>query len=142
MTDHRDQDDRMQALLSELRQAERAKVFEPTPVLAGQLAERMRKGSQPSRARRLLIGLQAAACVALVVGVASWWQLGQAGSMLSGNAGGAGSCSQAASLLAGCLAGPTGAGISGGCGGLDYDTDGDVDLADFGAYQRSTLTGG
>ncbi|MFQ5491344.1 MAG: hypothetical protein ACE5GE_11540 [Phycisphaerae bacterium] len=144
MTDPHDADNRMQTLLAELRQAEQAKVFEPTPVSAGQLVGQRRRVSSRSRARRVLIGLQAAACIALVVGVANWWRPGQTSSILGGAEAGRQSQAtggQAVSVLAGCLAGPTGSGALGGCGRVDYDTDGDVDLVDFGAYQRLSRTG-
>ena len=94
---------------------------------------------------RALVGLPLAACLAIVIGI---------GSMIGGPTGnkiGSVAPSPLAALdtngepyaveshgigfIAGCFSGP-GEPVAPGCGSADLDRDGDVDLIDFGSYQR------
>ena len=144
MSEHDEKLNHVQNLLAELRQMDDAGVFQRTPVDTSALvqAEPVERG--PRRLHRLFVALQAAACIGLVVGVASFWQAGRGSSGLSevgnGNASewAASPCGQAAALVR-CFGGSTGDVSGVDCKCVDFDEDGDVDLADYGTFQRTFL---
>ena len=132
-----------QALL-ELHAAERAHVFDRTRVDAAVLARASRQqavGRPIWLTPRFLAPV--AATIVIALGVSSWMfnshlnELRQAARDTSSTIlAQAGSCEGA---FFDCLNGPDGAAGSAGCQTYDYDTDGDVDLADFRAYQLACV---
>ncbi len=138
MTDKLEQPDRLEHLLAQTRELEDAGVFQRTPVDPAALLRDDSAERRPGRLHRLFVALQAAACLALVVGVVSLWSGGDNGdTLVDGRA--AGNVAVAdinAGALTGCMSGPVRGSMSGECRSLDSDDDGDVDLADFGAFQR------
>ncbi|HNQ22229.1 MAG TPA: hypothetical protein PKK06_03960 [Phycisphaerae bacterium] len=112
--------------LTELAAAERAGVFERTPVPAGAAVAAGRTHWRELR-RWVLVGLPAAACLALAVGLA-YHGLGPAFTPLAGNG------APAEASIYACLTGP-GVGVMEGCARYDRDGDGDVDLRDLSEYQ-------
>ena len=129
----------IERLLAEWAQLDQAGVFQRTPVDLARLAVMARPAAH-SPWRRWLIGLQAAACLALVVGLSSWWWASSKTSNLPGPVGpmvhSGSTTGPAAAGFQHCLNGPASGSLSSDCRGADYDLDGDVDLADYGAYQR------
>jgi len=127
--------DHIEKLLADVQAAEEAGVFVRTPVSPSALVTP--EGSWAKRRRRWTIGLEIAACAALLIGVGSLWSFGNGSGSTSGVGGNPpielveAPCANAA-LLVRCVEGSLGA----ECRCLDSDDDGDVDLADFGSYQR------
>ncbi len=128
--------DNIEKLLADVQSAEEAGVFGRTLVSPSALV--IPKG-QPAKTRRhWVIGLEIAACAALLIGVGSLWSFGNGWGSTSGSGGNPpiemaeAPCSDVA-LLVRCVGDGSGA----ECQCLDADDDGDVDLADFGSYQRS-----
>ena len=127
--------DHIEKLLAEVQAAEQAGVFGRTPVSPSVLVAP--EGQWTKRRRRWTIGLEIAACAAMIIGVAGLWSFGNG----SGSPSGLGRnllkemveapCADAA-LFVRCVEGGNGS----DCQCLDSDDDGDVDLADFGSYQR------
>ena len=144
MSEHGDKLIHVQNLLADLRQMDDAGVFKRTPVDTSALvqAEPVERG--PRRLHRLFVALQAAACIGLVVGVASFWQAESGSSGLSEVGNGTapewvGSpCGEVAALVR-CFGGSTGDVSGTDCKCVDFDEDGDVDLADYGTFQRTFL---
>jgi hypothetical protein len=126
--------DPIEDALLELDAAERARVFERSSVEARQLLRQPGPVGWRGRAVRLV---SAAAVIAIAVGIWGWVYSLQwshlrertGASVVAGlSADGAGG------RFYECFQGPTGM-LGSACRECDYDADGDVDLADFGAYQ-------
>ena len=132
--------DAIEKALLELDAAEKAGVFGRTSVDARALLSR-EASAGPSHPRWLTsrLAMPAAAAVAMAIGVSSWMFTSQLNAPGNGGFGShvvvadAGRC---AGGFFGCLTGPGSSGST-GCQGYDYDSDGDVDLADYGAHQRA-----
>lgn len=130
--------DPLEQMLGELGEAEGAGVFRRTFVNSASLVG----GARP-RIRlfgtRKLAWIPAAACVMLAIGVGTL-ALKSGVAPIGGFAQFVGNVSPAVpGELIGfheCLGGPGGAAVN-GCLVHDYDSDGDVDLADFTAYQSA-----
>lgn len=112
--------------LVELAAVEQSRVFERTRLPVGVLAAARRARWNGLR-RWALVGLPAAACLALAIGLTSH-VLGPGYTPLAGSGAG-----PDASFYA-CLTGP-GVSATGGCSRYDRDADGDVDLRDLSEYQ-------
>ncbi len=131
----RTQFDPIEGALEELRSAEQAGVFGKTSVDTSTLV------SAPVRlaGRRLALRLAPlAAAVVLAVGLGSWMFMAELGTVrhraeMASAPANTRQDSHAATL-AECLAGPREV-VATACGQVDYDSDGDVDLADVSAYQ-------
>ncbi len=130
----------IEGALIELDAAEKAGVFGRTRVSAKALL--LGRASTSPRYPRWLASrtvLPVAAAVAMAIGVSSWMFTSQLNVPGNGGAGDhivvvdAGRCS---GDFFGCLTGPGSLGSS-GCQTYDYDSDGDVDLADYGSHQRA-----
>lgn len=143
-------------LVAEAIDAEAAGVFTPTEldmaaVMDVQAGTRAVGSSQRSRRHALfarfvekaMVGLPLAACVAIVVGIASmsvrlspdsgsFVMLGSNG-LDSKGLGAMQACDM--QVFARCLTGP-GQAVPADCGCVDLDDDGDVDLSDMGSYQQ------
>lgn len=130
-------------LIASAIHAERSGVFERTELDVARLVT----PPQPSRLmkfyERAMVGLPLAACLGIVVGIASLTThsgqfTGSHVAMVDTNGAGSGmmTVSQAAGaeLMPACVAGP-GHPVANGCTSADLDADGDVDLHDWGAYQ-------
>jgi hypothetical protein len=121
-----------------LEDVERAGVFSRSPVQADEL---LRDSSEispanPVRLIRRLVPLAAAAAV-VAVALCGWmFGGGFAGRVGSGPVTDAtpDSGSGKAGTIQACMAGPTQT-LQPGCDAFDFDSDGSVTLADFGAYQ-------
>jgi hypothetical protein len=142
MTDQQRQPDELGRLIAQVCELEQAGVFKRTPVnvdslAAGDPAERPRRLTH-----RLFVGMQVAACVALVIGVAAVWRAGMPTTGPTGMANSSGAdlisgTSVVPQMVHQCLTGPTGGPLSADCQSADFDRDGDVDLEDYGVYQRA-----
>jgi hypothetical protein len=126
----------LERLIAEVRSADEVGVFARSQVDVAALAA----SPAPSRLvmfyERALVVLPLAACLAVVIGIAS----------LAGNPMDAGlsqtpiasvapGISPGVDLVASCLSGP-GAHVSDTCSVADFDGDGDVDMLDMSSYQR------
>jgi hypothetical protein len=138
MTHDRNQLDPVEEALLELQDMDRARLFRRTQVDEARLVAG-RVTAQSSGSRRVTMRLvPVAAALVMAIGVWSW--------MFSAELAETRRAQDASPVLVAdatapdpgsfhrCFAGPT-AGTSSSCQELDYDSDGDVDLADFGAYQ-------
>lgn len=146
MVEDHGQFDDFERLMLEAADAQRAGVFERTRVdveaLVGEPARHARWY------RHILVGLPVAACIAMFFGVATMWRAGshdgEAG--LNGTAVstfGAGMVSPAEGCqnyqtFRACFGGP-GILVGSECRCVDFDRDGDVDLADMGGLQMSKV---
>ncbi len=138
MTHKPKQLDGVESMLLELDAVEQAGVFQRTAIDAVGLVSEPVPVNQSSRLRILLRLAPVAATVALAVGV---WSLQSNDGINSTAQPGSGSGSMASASFAscgdgflGCFTGPTD-GVPADCQSHDYDSDGDVDLADFSTYQ-------
>jgi hypothetical protein len=128
MTDDREQLDVIETALLELEAADAAGAFERTSVdgrsilAVGPDAARTTLSARRRALRVVLRSLPVAAALALVVGVWGWMFSAEL-SRISGQVN-----------FQKCFGGPTSARMT-ECSEHDYDADGDVDLADFSAYQ-------
>ena len=137
--DNKRQLDPIEEALRELELAEQARLFQPTRVDANQLVRASQdEGRSPGKVVRFWWSTVAAAIV-LAVGVSGW--VFQAELSAVRNRAMLASrevvpiptdCRDRAIL--GCVTGPSQL-ASAACGAHDYDTDGDVDMADFRTYQ-------
>ena len=135
MHDDRRQLDPIEEGLAEMAQAQRAGVFGRTPVDLAQclLAD---EPAAPVNVRGLMIRLMPVAAV-LLLAFTVWTtmfamqlsEIREKKQLLAAR--------QVApdTSYAACMNGPTGDGLSDQCGQLDRDTNGLIDLRDFGAYQ-------
>lgn len=137
--DKKSQLDPIEEALRELEQAEQARLFQPTRVDANQLVTASQDEGRVSRRVVRFWWSAVAAAVLLATGVSTWLFQAELSavrdrSMLASRevATIPGDCSDWSIL--GCVTGPSQL-ASAACGAHDYDTDGDVDLADFRAYQ-------
>ncbi len=135
MADDRKKLDPVEEAMLELDAGERAELFRRTQFDGRRfLIQPVRSGS-----RRLVFRLLPAAAVAVIaVGVWSWMFSVELAGLRRGNGVSAGALAEAPTegyrSFYDCHGGPT-EGFVSGCRSQDYDADGDVDLADFGAYQ-------
>lgn len=137
--DKKSQLDPIEEALRELEQAEQARLFQPTRVDANQLVTASQDEGRVSRRVVRFWWSAVAAAVLLATGVSTWLFQAELSavrdrSMLASREVTTipGDCSDWSIL--GCVTGPSQL-ASAACGAHDYDTDGDVDLADFRAYQ-------
>lgn len=132
----------IESALLELGEAERASVFARTPVTAEELITCSQANRPMVLSRRTLVWLSSvAAVVLLAVGVGSVmfkYQLdhlrGSAG-IAEGLASGAGGNDPCDGNFLNCFSGPEAVVLAMRCDVHDYDSDGDIDLADFRNYQ-------
>ncbi len=153
MTQTSHNQDWLERLMAEAAQAERAGVFQATEIEAASLLSR--PAVRPSWFRRhqhALVGLPVAACLAFVA-VLGTLHFGVPGtitqvaindsngesSMTSNTAPAAGHRTE--DVLMSCFSGPGGGFLSAECAIADLDSDGDVDLADFSAFQLAQASG-
>lgn len=134
----RSQLDPVEMRMLELEDLERVGVFSRSPVQADELLRRASEGSatDPVSLIRRLVPLAAAAAV-VAVALCGWmFDGGSAGRLGTGSVtdGTPDSGSGKAGTIQACLAGPTQT-LQPGCDEFDFDSDGSVTLADFGAYQ-------
>jgi hypothetical protein len=129
----------IEQLLAEAAELERAGVFNRTPVKVDSLmAASNRRGGWFSH--RVKVALQMAACLALVMGGAWLWQMaGRTGTQQVASNG----LHQPVPVvnmisLTRCITGPADLALSSECATVDFDADGDVDLADFGRIQLAS----
>ena len=140
MTEPFDQLDTLERDLLDLSEAEGAGVFQETRVDAASLVRSASRRRAPLLSRHRLLLIPAAACLILVIGV---WSVvfGPAtnsrngGTPLAGNVY-SGAPGAALGDFGGCFHGPDLERDS-ACTSYDYDSDGDVDLADFTTYQMA-----
>jgi hypothetical protein len=130
---------RIEALLLEWREAEQCNLFRATPLRAEALRHAKAARPQPLVFRLAVAGLAMAACLALFA-LALTWRAGDHARIASNNTTGSGLVDSSDSLLAtlrfsGCVAGPKTDPVSSDCASVDFDRDGDVDLADYSAVQ-------
>ena len=138
MNEPNSQPDRFEELLARAQQLDQAGVFNRTPVDPAALMRDSAAGSRPRRLHRLFVALQAAACLAVIVGVVSLWRGDNGPQSLVENRSSAPALARAdAGTMVNCMNGPAGLALGGDCQCVDLDADGDVDLADYGALQRS-----
>ena len=143
MTEPRRQPEDLEGLLAELQQLEEAGVFRRTPVspttLVGGSAGPVRRPWH-----RVFVGLQVAASVALIVGVASLWRPDRDSGtpMVMKPVSPSDVASTVTEVRCGrletlthCFTGPGMLDMHSECRCVDFDRDGDVDLADYGAFQ-------
>ena len=145
MTDQSRHSDELERLIAELQEFEQAGVFKRTPVDVAAVVE-ADGGRRPGLTHRLFVGLQVAACVGLVVGLVAVWRVGQPSDRLVGLTNSSSTelataigalRSERIKTLARCFSGPAGVSFGEECSCVDFDGDGDVDLADYGAFQRA-----
>ncbi len=134
MTNSREQLDPIEKALLELHAADRAQLFCRTQIDGRRLLTRpTRSGS-----RHIPFRLLAAAAVVMAIGVWTWMFSVQLAALRQRVNGTTGAVAEVPAEARGgfyeCFNGPTDV-VPPGCREHDYDTDGDVDLADFGAYQ-------
>lgn len=135
MTDHRQRLDPVEETMLELDAGERAGLFGRTQIDGRLLLlQPVRLGS-----RRLVFRLLPAAAAAVIaIGVWTWMFRVELAGLRRDNGVSAGTVAGVPAKdyrsFYACHNGPT-EGLVSGCLGQDYDADGDVDLADFGAYQ-------
>ncbi len=133
-----DQLDPIEDSLRELADAERARLFCRTRVDARSLLHSASKGNYAFRVSRRTRWVSIAAAVVLAVSICGWiFTVGRNSTRITPFPSGmiasaSGACD---SRFFSCLTGPSGR-PSVDCGVYDFDTDGDIDLADAGAYQR------
>ena len=140
MTEPFDQLDTLERDLLDLSEAEGAGVFQKTRVDAASLVRSAPRHRVPLFARHRLLLVPAAACLIMVIGV---WSVvfGPATGSRNGRtplAGNVYSGAPGAALgeFGGCFHGPD-LEQNSTCTAYDYDSDGDVDLADFTTYQMA-----
>jgi len=137
MIDRFDQLDPLEASLRELADAERAELFCLTRVDARSLLHSASVGDGALRVLRKTRWISIAAVFALAVTICGWIFTTRSGPTKLTSfpseliAAASGGCD---GRFFGCLTGPSGT-PSSSCRGYDYDSDGDIDLADAGAYQ-------
>jgi hypothetical protein len=138
VTDHHEPLDSIEASLTELVDAERAGVFGRTP-----MPEREAWKDEPATVLfplRTVRRLAIAAAIALAIGVSSLMFQKNLSSLRDRSR--MATTVRVADLgtiqvsIAQCLGGPSGS-IDPSCGEVDFDGDGDVDLADFRSFQVS-----
>ena len=146
MTAQQRQPDELECLISQVRELEEAGVFKRTPVQVASLVQGDRAQRPRRLTHRLFVGLQVAAGLGLVLGLAAVWRAGVATTTPSGLGNSSGmqvvsainaGRGEQARMLARCFTGPAGGLLGNDCRCVDFDSDGDVDLADYGAFQVS-----
>ena len=136
MADDKQHHDPLETMLADLRDAERANVFDHTPAEPKVLIADAQPTLSLGRMRRMAGLLTAAAVVALSVGL---WSLT---AQYRGSPGGT-VVDQSSSLndrpcdgsFVRCFSGPEPGAMASRCLVHDYDADGDIDLADYRDYQ-------
>jgi hypothetical protein len=142
MTDDLRQLDGVEETLLELDTAETAGLFRRTRIDAGRLVARSAPVGRGRSVRLALRVIPAAAAVVIAVGAGMWMFRAEPDSIRGRDA--ATTSVAAASdpcdiSFPLCLKGP-GEGVLGKCLPHDYDSDGDVDLADFRSYQLACVS--
>ncbi len=134
MTSDPKQLDGVEDAMLELTAARQAGLFSETSVDADML---LRQPAAPSRLRGLFRLMPVAAALAMAVGVGSWMFTGKpmvpsipGGTEIVANS----PDSPCDGRFLHCFSGPSEA-VLASCSTHDYDSDGDVDLADFGTFQ-------
>ena len=143
MAEQHHQPDELENRITQVGDLEQAGVFGRTPVDLASLVRDDRANRPQRLTHRLFIALQVAAGVALVAGLATVWLVepGTSGPGALGNSSVVATATASAAegrharTLSQCLAGPAGGLRSSDCLSVDFDEDGDVDLADYGAFQ-------
>ena len=128
-------------LIAEAFAADEAGVFASTPVDVAAILRRPAPSPAIRWYERVMVGLPIAACLAIVVGMATMFggPTGTTPTPLAGldswvaSAPAAGLCSM--DMVAQCVTGP-GRPVGAECECADLDGDGDVDLSDLGSFQR------
>ena len=145
MTDDLEQLDGVEEALLELDAAEKAGLFRRTHIDTSELTASPVPVDRPGLSRLALRLLPVAAALAMAVGVWTWMSRVETNStnhpptaITSLASAGFHSCYGS---FHGCLAGPKD-GVPPECLAHDYDSDGDVDLADFRAYQVTCASPG
>ena len=132
----------IESALLELDQAERASVFARTPVSAEELIAQCQANRPMVLRRHTLAWLSSAAAVVLLA--AGVWtvmfkyqldHLRSSAGIVEGPASGAGGNDPCDGNFLNCFSGPESVVLAMRCDLHDYDSDGDVDLADFRSYQ-------
>jgi len=135
MVDDRQQLDPIEQGLAEFVEAQQAGVFRRTPLDAGQclLADETRR---PVDVRRLMVRLIPVAAV-LVLAVTVWTTMFamQLSEIRENKQQLAARQAEPGPSFATCMNGPSGDGLPGQCGDLDRDTNGQIDLRDYSAFQ-------
>jgi hypothetical protein len=145
--------DWLERLMAEAAQAEQAGVFQATQIeTAGLLSRPVVRPSWFRRHQHALVGLPVAACLAFVA-VLGTLHYGVPDSLtpvtVNGPNGDINMTSnrsaavghRTADLLMSCFSGPGREFVSAECAVADLDSDGDVDLADFSAFQLAEASG-
>ncbi len=145
--------DWLERLMAEAAQAEQAGVFQATEIEAASLLSR--PAVRPSWFRRhqhALVGLPVAACLAFVavLGTLHYGAPGTFTQVVVNSPTGENNMTSDASAAVGhrtadvlmsCFSGPGRGFLSTECATADLDSDGDVDLADFSAFQLVEASG-
>ncbi|MBN1511495.1 MAG: hypothetical protein JXB13_05730 [Phycisphaerae bacterium] len=145
--------DWLERLMAEAAQAERAGVFQATEIEAASLLSR--PAVRPSWFRRhqhALVGLPVAACLAFVavLGTLHYGAPGTFTQVVINSPTGENNMTsdtsvavghRTADVLMSCFSGPGREFVSTECVTADFDSDGDVDLADFRAFQLAEAFG-
>ena len=133
--------DGVEEALLELEAAEEVGLFSRTRVDAPRLVAQPSPVSRAGTIRFALRLLPVAAAVAMVVGAGTWMFRGGIHSTAGPETTITSIASAGYGSFHGCFGGPKGV-VSSECLAHDYDSDGDVDLADFRAYQVACLESG
>jgi hypothetical protein len=142
MTGSSDNNMNFERLIAEARAASEVGVFGRTQVDIADLAAAPRPSLAVRFYERAMVGLPLAACLAIMVGIATWGI--QPGTVdrpviLAVNGSDVEVEPCGIEMFAHCVSGP-GQPMAPGCSCADLDRDGDVDLADIGSFQVSRST--
>jgi hypothetical protein len=140
MTSQTNSQNDFERFMLETMQADQCRVQDRTPVDAETLMAAAAPASASWLWRMASMAAPMAACIALFFGVSRVWVTGPGATTpaTSLNGGAVATVSYCFDLptFADCFTGPGGDPLSTECACVDYDQDGDVDFADFGALQR------
>jgi len=140
------EDRAVERMLAEAQELEQAGVFRTTPVDVAALVRSTAPRRRFGLTRRVYVWLEVAACLALVVGLTAVWRqgAGPSGAPVIDNTStivmGPAQC-RGMETMTHCFSGPAGAPPTNECICVDFDGDGDVDLADYGEFQLTYARG-